>query len=188
MNRQTATALIEARLSPYRFHHSVCVAEKAQALAARYGLDSEKAYLTGLLHDITKEDNAETQRAEITAAGWQMSELEQHNPKVQHQLSGSAYVKNHLDITDEDILGGIRYHTTGRADMTVFEMVIYLADFTSDDREYPDVDIMRQKTDEGLYEGMLYSLQHTISGLVKKGRQIHPDTLECYNWVLAQKG
>lgn len=178
--------LIKERLSPYRFNHSMCVAERAEELAKKYNIDPEKAYVAGVLHDITKEDELETQKTEIEADGTKMTTLEISNKNVYHQMSGAAYVKNHLGITDNDIISGIRYHTTGRENMTLFEMLIYLADFTSADRSYPDVEEMRQRTDNSLLDGMLYSLKHTIVDLAGKNKQIHPDTLNCYNWVLGE--
>ena len=68
--------------------------------------------------------------------------------------------------------------------MSDFEMLIYLADFTSEDRDYPDVEIMREKTDRDFLEGMLYSLKYTIKTVVKQERLLHPDTLNCYNWIV----
>ena len=68
--------------------------------------------------------------------------------------------------------------------MTQFEMMIYLADFTSADRHYPDVEVMRQKTEESFLEGMLYSLKHTITSVVAEERVLHPDTLDCYNDIV----
>ena len=183
-NIEEYTNLIKSTLSPYRFNHSICVAEKAAELAKKHGLDEEKAYVAGLLHDVMKEADYDLQRAQIEKAGCKMTELEINNKKVYHQMSSAAFVKNELGITDEDIISGIRYHTTGKADMTLFEMIIYLADFTSADRDYPDVDIMRVKTDKNLLDGMLYSLSYTITSIVKQGRQIHPDTIECYNWTV----
>ncbi len=176
--------LIKDSLSEYRFHHSMCVAEKAKELAIKHGLDGDKAYLAGILHDITKEMPPEEQERLIKEDGHILTYVERGNHRVYHQMSGAAYVKNVLGITDPDIIGGIRYHTTGRDDMTDFEMIIYLADFTSADRNYPDVDIMRAKTEESLYEGMLYSLKHTITSVVNENRLLHPDTLSCYNWVI----
>jgi len=176
--------LIKSTLSPYRFNHSMCVAEKARELAKKHGADEEKAYVAGLLHDVMKEADYDLQKRVIEKAGYSMTDLEINNKKVYHQMSSAAFVKNELGITDEDIISGIRYHTTGRKNMSLFEMIIYLADFTSADRSYPDVDIMRRKTDKSLLDGMLYSLSYTISSIVKQGRQIHPDTIECYNWVV----
>lgn len=185
-NTEYYIALIKEKLSPYRFHHSMCVAEQARALAMQHGEDADKAYLAGVLHDITKELPNEEQIRLIEANGHTLTEVEKGNHRVFHQMSGEAYVKSVLGIDDADILGGIRYHTTGRADMSVFEMIIYLADFTSADRSYPDVDVMRRKTAESLLSGMLYSLCYTITSVVKENRVLHPDTLSCYNWVLQQ--
>ncbi|MFR5876805.1 MAG: bis(5'-nucleosyl)-tetraphosphatase (symmetrical) YqeK [Eubacterium sp.] len=178
--------LIKSRLSEYRFHHSMCVAEKARELALKYGADAEKAYAAGILHDIMKEEDYDTQRDEIERDGTVLTDLEINNKKVYHQMSGAAYAKNQLGITDSDIINGIRYHTTGHSDMTLFEMIIYLADFTSADRNYPDVDKMRAETDKGLLYGMLYSLRYTITDIVSNNRQLHPDTLHCYNWVVGE--
>lgn len=186
-NTEEYINLIKSRLSPYRFNHSMCVAERAAELAEKYGIDTEKAYVAGILHDIMKEEPLDAQKREIEADGTVMTPLEESNKNVYHQMSGAAFVKNHLNIDDNDIIGGIRYHTTGRAKMSVFEMIIYLADFTSRDRSYPDVEEMRRQTDNSLLDGMLYSLRHTIVDLAGKNRQIHPDTLHCFNWVLEEK-
>ena len=148
MNNNDYEDLVKKRLSDYRFHHSVCVAKKAIELAKKHGQDEEKAYVAGILHDITKEEPLDVQKELIEANGYKMTELEINSPNIYHQMSGAEYIRNVLNIDDEDIIGGVRYHTTGRADMTDFEMMIYLADFTSDDRNYPDVDIMRKKTEK----------------------------------------
>ncbi|MDD6602908.1 MAG: bis(5'-nucleosyl)-tetraphosphatase (symmetrical) YqeK [Eubacteriales bacterium] len=179
--------LIKGRLSPYRFNHSMCVADRAVELAKRNNLDSQKAYVAGILHDIMKEESLDSQQKIIESTGFTMTAVELASPNVYHQMSGAVYVRDILGIDDEDIVGGIRYHTTGRADMTPFEMLIYLADFTSADRDYPDVDIMRKKTDTDFFDGMLYSLTYTITKLAQQSKQIHPDTLHCYNWVLGIK-
>lgn len=178
--------LIKGRLSEYRFHHSMCVADKAKKLAKKYGVDEEKAYVCGILHDIMKEETLEQQRSIIEENGYKMTPLEINNKNIYHQMSGASYVKNYLNIDDNDIINGIRYHTTGREGMTDFEMVIYLADFTSADRNYPDVEKMREETDKGLLQGMLYSLRYTIVSIASQNRQIHPDTLNCFNWVLGE--
>ncbi|MBR0412566.1 MAG: bis(5'-nucleosyl)-tetraphosphatase (symmetrical) YqeK [Eubacterium sp.] len=185
-NTEEYIKLIKERLSPYRFNHSMCVAEKARELAEKHGLDGDKAYVAGILHDVTKETDYAEQRRLIEHYE-KMTDLEINNKKVYHQMSGAAFVQSELGITDSDIISGIRYHTTGREDMTLFEMIIYLADFTSADRDYPDVDIMREKTDNDLLDGMLYSLSYTVTSIVKQGRQIHPDTINCYNYCLSLK-
>lgn len=178
--------LIKERLSDYRFYHSVCVAESAVQLAKRFGADEEKARVAGILHDVMKEETKENQLAVIEKAGMKMTELEKKNKKVYHQMSGAAYVKEELGITDDEIINAIRYHTTGRRSMSLMEKIIYLADFISADRDYEDVDVMRRKVKEGMEEGMLYAFRYTIVDLVNQCKEIHPDTLDAYNWVIEE--
>ena len=183
-NNEEFIRIIKERLSEERFIHSLNVAESAAQLAEKYGADAEKAYTAGILHDITKEESHGAQTEYITRNGKVLTELERLNGKVLHQMSGSLFCRLELGIDDEEILGAVRYHTTGRRNMTLLEKVVYTADFISADRCYPDVEVMREKARQSLEEAMLYSLRWTIRDLSSKTLLIHPDTLECYNWIL----
>ena len=183
-NNEEYIRIIKGRLSEERFEHSMNVAKAAAQLAEKYGADAEKAYTAGILHDITKEETHEAQKEYITENGIALTELEKLNGKVLHQLSGALFCRLELGIDDEDILGAVRYHTTGRRDMTLLEKVVYTADFISAERCYPDVEVMREKAQRSLEEAMLYSLRWTVRDLSSKTMLIHPDTLECYNWIL----
>lgn len=176
--------LIKSRLSEYRYTHSMNVAKRARELAGIYSLDEDKAYLAGILHDITKETDYAEQEKYMDNLGIIPTELEKSNKLVYHQISGACYVKSVLGIDDEEILSAIRYHTTGHAEMTDFEMVIYLADLTSAERSYPDVESVRELADNSLTDAMLCATRFTITDLANKNKLIHPDTLYCYNWVL----
>ena len=176
--------LIKSRLSEYRYNHSMNVAKRARELAKIYSLDEDKAYLAGILHDITKETDYAEQEKYMDNLGIIPTELEKSNKLVYHQISGACYVKSVLGIDDEKILSAIRYHTTGHAEMTDFEMVIYLADLTSAERSYPDVESVRELADNSLTDAMLCATRFTITDLANKNKLIHPDTLYCYNWVL----
>ena len=183
-NIQEYTKLIRERLSDYRFYHSLCVAESAKALARRYGADEHKAEVAGILHDITKECSPEEQLEIIEKAGFAVTPLEKAGKKFYHQISGSAYAKAQLGIENTEILDAIRYHTTGRANMTLMEEIVYLADFISADRDYNDVDIMRKKVEEGKEYGLLYATEYTIKSVVQKNALLHPDTVNAYNWII----
>lgn len=183
-NIEEYTALIRSRLSDYRFYHSLCVAESAKELARRYGADEEKAEVAGILHDIMKESTKAEQLEIIEKAGMTITPFEMSKKKFYHQISGSAYAKVMLGIDDKEILDAIRYHTTGRADMSLMDEIVYLADFISADRDYKDVDIMRQKVEESKEQGLLYASAYTIKSNVKKGSLLHPDTVNAYNWFL----
>lgn len=183
-NKDYYESLIKSRLSEYRFNHSMNVAKSAVELAEKYGADKEKAYIAGVLHDVMKEEKLDVQQQFIEKNGEKMTFLELNSKSVYHQMSGSAYAKIELHIDDEDILNAIRFHTTGRRGMSLLEKVIYTADFISAERNYPDVDVMRAKAKVSLEDAMLYSLKYTINDLTAKTAVIHPDTLECYNWIV----
>ena len=102
-------------------------------------------------------------------------------PQLWHAIAGAAYIRRELNIQDEEVLNAVRYHTTGRAGMSLLEKVVYLADLTSADRDYPDVKKTRKIVDQSLDEGMLYSMKFLISDLVKECRVLHPDSLACYD-------
>ena len=100
-----------------------------------------------------------------------------------HQASGSAMAKI-LGIEDEEILEAIRYHTTGKANMTMLEQIIYLADFISADRDYKDIDIIRKETQRGIEYGLLYGTAYTIKSVASRQILLHPMTVEAYNWII----
>ena len=172
---------LEKRLNPNRYYHSLCVADEALRLAEKYGCDQEKAYLAGLLHDITKNSDKEEHLHIFDSFGIILSDIEMSAEKLWHAISGAAFVKNILQIDDENIINAIRYHTTAHANMNLLEKIIYLADFISQDRNYDDVDVIRNLVDESLEKALCYALTYSIKDLLEKGRAIHPDTVSAYN-------
>lgn len=188
MKQQTAdeqfTAIIRTRLSDYRFHHSLCVADEAKRLAEMYGVDAKKAYTAGILHDIMKDTDKEVQRQILQDYGVTLDEVEQEAPMLWHARSGEVFLRHVLGVTDEEILSAVRYHTTGRAGMSLLEQVLFTADFTSEDRRYPDVDVMREKANRSLTEAIRYGVEYTIRDLIQQGRPVHPDTLAVYNEIV----
>ena len=180
--------LLLEKLDDYRMHHSECVSECAAALAEKYGADAQKARLAGLLHDVMKNASAAEQIDAISKAGEDLSRVELANHKVWHQISGAAFLKNEGIITDEEILGAVRWHTTGRTGMTLLEKIVYTADFISADRKYKDVEVVRRLADISLEHAILYTSRYTIEKLVSGDMLIHPATVECYNDMLLHFG
>lgn len=175
--------IIREKLDDYRYNHSLCVADEAKRLAILYGENENDAYLAGLLHDITK-NLSDLEHLNIFGEfDIILTDVEKVSVPVWHGISGSVYVKNILKVDNEQIISAIRYHTTAKSGMTLFEKIIYLADYTSADRKYPDVDVMRKLVNLNLDDAMLYSLKFTIKDLVEKKRAIHPDTVNAYNEI-----
>lgn len=172
---------IRKRLTPARFYHSLNVAHEAKKLAARWGADEERAFTAGLAHDITKDTDKDTQRRLIEEDGGTLSPTELASPKTWHQRSGEVFLRRKLHITDGQVLSAVRWHTTGRADMSLLEKVVYMADYVSADRRYPGVEALREKAYLDLKAAMLEGLQHTVVKNVQKGLPIHEDSIAAYN-------
>lgn len=174
-------ALLKGKLNEDRFIHSMGVADTAVRLAEKFGGDKDKAYIAGLLHDVMKNETAEEQLKIMKKDGIILSQAERNNPKLWHAMSGAAFIKHELGVTDPDIVNAVRYHTTGRAGMSLLEKIIYTADFISPERNYPDVDVMRSLSFESLDKGDLYSLQFSLRKLSENQLVIHTDSVDFYN-------
>jgi len=179
--------VIRKRLFEKRFNHSLNVAKEAVRLAKKYGANEKKAEIAGLLHDVMKNTEPKEQLAYMMSKNYPITELELSSDKLWHAMSGSCFVKNELCIEDDDILNAIRYHTTARAGMSLLEKIIYLADFTSEERDYNGVEDMRRAVDKSLEFAMMEALKFSISDLARREMAIHPDTLGAFNEIALVK-
>lgn len=182
------TEILEHRLTPYRFAHSLAVAREARRLATRYGEDPARAYTAGLIHDILRETPAEEQLQIARDLGIELDAVERQSPPLWHARLGAAFCENILGITDAAILSAVRYHTTAHAEMTLLEEILYVADLTAEGRNYDDVDVVRALTERSLDEATEYILEWQIHNLESKGRPVHPDTLAALAWIQRKKG
>lgn len=178
--------ILKKRLTEKRYNHSLAVADEALRLARKYGASEQKAYLAGLLHDVTKNASIDEHLNIFRTFGIMLDAVEERAEKLWHAMSGAAYVCYVLGIKDEEIVDAIRYHTTARADMPLLAKILYLADFTSADRDYDDVDVMRRLVDESLDSAYVYALKYTITDLVNNSRAVHEDTLAAYNQTVME--
>jgi nicotinate-nucleotide adenylyltransferase len=179
--------IIRGRLTPYRFRHSLAVAEQAKHLALLYGADPKKAYAAGILHDIMKDEPKAALLQMLSDFGIILNNAQMASPSCWHAIAGAEFVRNILKIGDDDIINAVRYHTTARAGMSPLEKTIFVADFTSLDRDYPDIDEMRRRAQLGSGPAMEYALSYTIRELLNKSAVILPDAIDAYNEIIALK-
>lgn len=176
--------ILKEKLTPSRLYHSICVAEKAKHLAEIFGADTEKAYTAGLIHDIMRYEPAEEMLKLIDEDGkHKLTDSERKITVTLHAVAGEVYLRTKLGVTDEEILSAVRYHTTGKEKMTLLEKIIYVADLTSEDRDYPDVSKVRETAEESLEKATLRGLSFTIESNAKQNRPIHIDTVKAYNYL-----
>jgi nicotinate-nucleotide adenylyltransferase len=160
--------------------HSIRVAVFAAENARRFGIPEDKAITAALFHDCAKNLELSAKELEGFAPPLEWGEI----PKeVLHQFQG-AYVAEHVfQVQDQDILNAIRYHTSGRPNMSALEKLIFLADMLEEERKYDVVDILRELFfEKGLDECLERALLETLLFLEKKGGEIYPLTKQAYEF------
>ena len=168
--------VLKKRMNEHRYEHSLNVAERAVFLAEKNGADVEKARFAGLIHDICKGIPKEEQLEIIKNAGIELDEDTLKSPALWHSVAGAVYCEHELGVTDKDVLNAVRYHTSGRGNMSILEKVVYMADLTSAERNYPDAEYTRNLTDKSLDEGIAYGVRWIASDLEKRGFPKGKDT------------
>lgn len=175
-------------LSPKRFEHCVNVSLMAEELAKNYGIDSEKAKLAGLLHDICKEKSDEENISILKNNGYFETSGKINSIKILHGPAASFLLKEKYNITDIDILNAVRYHTTGRKNMTLFEKIIFTADYVSVERDWLNVEKVRNLAFKNIDEAVLIKLIYAIKKCVNNNQSISINTVELYNELIMRMG
>ena len=175
--------ILKTRLTPQRLYHSICVAEQAKHLAEVFNGDAEKAYTAGLIHDIMRYEPVDKMLELIENDGQNLPESEKNITVTLHAIAGEIFLRKELGVTDSEILSAVRWHTTGKEDMSLLEKIIYVADLTSEDREYPDILEVRAMAEESLEKTCIRGLSFTIEDNARKCRPIHIDTVKAFNYL-----
>lgn len=165
-----------------RIPHVLGTEQEAIRLAQRYGADVEKARRAALLHDCTKKLDMDGQLALCRRYGIRLDELEQKALKLLHARTGAAIARDVFGV-DGDIYSAIRWHTTGRAGMTLLEKIMYLADYIEPSRDFPGVEELRRVCYEDLDRGLLMGLEMTIEEMRGMGNPIHHATMEARDFL-----
>ena len=173
-------------LKPKRMPHVLGTEHEAAVLARRYGADVTSARIAALLHDCTKKLSMEEQLALCEQYGIALDELERKNLKLLHAKTGAAIARDLFGVSDE-IYWAIYWHTTGKADMTKLEKVIYLADYIEPSRDFPGVEKLRRAVHADLEHGLLMALEDSIEEMRQRGNPVHPNTAEARDYLLRGK-
>lgn len=172
--------ILKKNLTEERYEHSLGTAECAKKLAIEYNLDIDKAYLTGLIHDCAKCMPLDESKELLKTMTLECGEYE--NPKTYHAPIGAFVAKNYFGIDDEEILSSIRWHTIGKAEMSNFEKIIFLAD-KIEERTRPKecAEPIREALKEGLDNALLVCYKNTIKSLIDRDLFICTRTIDVYN-------
>lgn len=166
---------IERNLTEKRRIHTYAVVEEAKRLAQRFGEDMEKAETAALFHDFFRGVSEQALNGYVRQLGLKTTYL--NNVNLVHSKIAAYVMERDYHIEDPDIRNAVSYHTTGRANMSKLEKIIYLADAIEPNRSYPGVDEIRALAEKNLDEACLLSLQHSIDFVKGKGLYLDQDTV-----------
>jgi len=155
--KKEITDYITKNLKQKRLIHTFGVVEEAKKLAVKYGANAEKAELGALFHDAFRERG-----------------------NLIHGSIAADALQNTYQIYDEDICNAVRFHTTGRAGMSLLEKILYLADAIEPNRSYPGVEKLRLLAYKDLDAACLQALQNTMRYVAENGLELDHNTLEAY--------
>ena len=185
-----------------RYNHTLEVEKMAARLGEIYAPDKLSALrAAALLHDVTKERTVDEHIAICESAGLVVSRAELKSPKMFHAKTGALVIlQKYPQFATDEIVNAVRYHTTGKADMSIMEKIIYLADYIDMSRTFEDCVALRnfffdfdfdnasQKEKlEHLNDTLIMSYDLTIRGLLEDGKHINDTTFEARNFLILEK-
>ena len=192
---------VKGSMSPKRFAHTAAVEEMIVRLCALYCPEyTLQLRAAALLHDLTKELTAEAQEALCEAYDIPTDEAQRLSPKTYHAKTAAArIVRDYPTFADPIIVDAVRWHTTGHADMTLTEKLLYLADYIDESRTFPSCVLLRryffgaepelmtrEERERHLRATLLLSYEHTLKDLLADGAPIDEDTIRARNNLLLE--
>ena len=180
---------VKSVLSEYRFTHSSGVAKKAVELAKIYGVQEETAKKVGIAHDIAKEMTDEEMIEYAKTNNIEIDEIETVKPSLLHGKIGADIAAKKYGFT-EDMVNAIKWHTTGRENMSMLEKIIYVADKTEENRKGTrfNLEKSRELSTQNIDETLIFLMNEFITYNVKNEWLIHPETIKARNDLLLNEG
>ncbi|MEK8212134.1 bis(5'-nucleosyl)-tetraphosphatase (symmetrical) YqeK [Paenibacillus sp. FSL L8-0463] len=179
-SREALIEAVSSQMPDKRWQHTLGVMESSVKLAERYGADPARAETAAILHDVAKYWPVERMK-EIIEQNGLPSELLSYDKQLWHAEVGAFVAEQDYEITDAEVLGAIRYHTSGREGMSLLEKIVCLADYIEPGRDFPGVDEIRRLSKVSLEEGLIAGFDSTISLLLQKRRIVFPLTVLARN-------
>lgn len=174
---------MEKTMDAHRFEHTLGVTYTAACLAMRYNVDIMKAQMAGLLHDCAKCMTNEKRISLCKKHNIQINTAEAENPLLLHAKVGSYIAMEEFNIHDEEIIGAILNHTTGRPGMTMLEKIIYIADYIEPGRrQAPNLLEIRQMAFVDLDKALFMILKDTLTYLTSTNNVVDPMTQKTYDY------
>lgn len=169
-------------IDPKRVNHVLGCRDTAVALARYWCANETDAARAGILHDITKALRGQLQLTLCNAYGIILDDFSAKYPKTLHALTGSL-VAERIFGENQAVVDAIRHHTTGKADMSLLEKIIYVADYMEPCRDFPGVEKLRELAYTDIDAALKLGLEMTLELLKKQGSEVSPASQGALNWL-----
>ena len=170
-------------MKPKRIPHVAGCETEAVRLAEHWGADVDEAREAAILHDITKHLDMDDQLQLCRKYDIMTDTVEAAEVKLLHAKTGAAVARFEYGMS-QAVSDAIMWHTTGRADMTLLEKIIYIADYMEPTREFEGVDILRSLAYSDLNLAIVMGLKMSIEDMRSRGITPHLRTEESLQWLL----
>ncbi len=192
---------VKTEMGEKRYFHTLEVEKMAARLGSIYAPDMiPMLRAAALLHDVTKERDTEQHIAIFESAGETVSDADRKAPKMFHARTAALVIpQKYPEFATPELISAVRYHTTGRANMTIEEKIIYLADYIDMSRTFEDCVILRnyffnfdfENASESeklnhLNKTLIKSYDLTIAGLIEDGKHINENTFSARNYLILE--
>ena len=174
--------IVISLLNPNRVRHVLGCRDTAVALAKRWSADVNDAARAGILHDITKAIDGPLQLTLCDAYGKLLDDFSKRYPRTLHALTGSM-VAQRIFGENENVVSAIEFHTTGRANMSLLEKIIYVADYMEPNRDFPGVEQLRELAFTDLDAALKLGLEMTLEHLKEQGAEVSPASRDALAWL-----
>ncbi|MBN1040974.1 MULTISPECIES: bis(5'-nucleosyl)-tetraphosphatase (symmetrical) YqeK [Clostridium] len=178
---------LKENLKSNRYNHTLGVVETAKKLAEVNKISIEKAEIAALAHDVAKNLSLQKMQSIIEKNNIELTNTEKENSNLWHSIIAPIEARNKLKIDDKDILDAVRWHTTGKENMSILTKIIYIADMIEPGRDFPGVEKIRQTTFENLDEGVLLGLTESMKDLLNRNLIIDLNTIKARNYFLLKE-
>ena len=186
MNQKQAKELVRSRLSDKRYEHTLNVRKMAVKLAKCHDADEDRAALAALLHDAAKEISKDEMRAIMKAHPEYAEGGEERPTPVWHGICAAILARTEWGVEEESVISAIACHTAGKPCMSKLDKILYLADMSSAERDWPGVNKLRKLERKDLDAAMLMALKQTNDFVLSQGKPLDPMSKAAYDDIQAQ--
>lgn len=174
---------VKKTLSEKRFYHSQCVEERCIEFARIHNVDTNKARLIGIAHDIAKEMTTEEKMKIINDNNIKVTKVEIKSPGLLHATVGAKICETKFGFT-KDMVEAIENHTTGKPGMDILSKILYVSDSIGKDRKYEGIEELYELALKDIDAAIFKILSQTIETRLKENKTIHINTVEARNEYL----